>query len=410
MQLLAKKRVLLGVTGGVAAYKSADLVRRLREARAEVQVIMSQRACQFVTPLTLQAVSGRRVRTDLFDVEAEAGMGHIELARWADAVLVAPASAGFIARYTHGLADDLLATVCLATEAPVLLAPAMNRVMWDHPATQANVATLKQRAVSILGPGRGSQACGEEGAGRMVEPVELLDLLGRAFASDRLAGLHVAVTAGPTREAIDPVRYLSNRSSGRMGFAVARAAAEAGARVTLIAGPVNLATPAGINRIDVISASDMQRAVNGIIADTDIFIAAAAVADYRISQPAAQKMKKRTDGLILSLEQTPDILMSVAEHRPAPFTVGFAAETENLDEYARGKLVDKQLDLIAANKVGDDLGFDTEDNALILYWADGRRELEHAPKERLARELITIIADRYYAQHTNQDPRSASRL
>lgn len=409
MQPLAKKRILLGVTGGIAAYKAADLCRRLREAGAEVQVVMSRGAAEFITPLALQAVSGRRVRSELFDVEAEAGMGHIELARWADAVVVAPASANFIGRYTHGMADDLLATVCLATQAPLLLAPAMNRVMWDNPATQANVTVLKERGVTIAGPGSGSQACGEEGAGRMLEPLELIDHVIQIFKSDRLAGLHVVVTAGPTREAIDPVRYLSNRSSGRMGFAVARAASEAGARVTLVSGPVDLATPAGVERIDITTAADMEAAVKNIVDDADIFIGAAAVADYRSAQPALQKMKKTTDGLILSLEKTPDILAGITAQRPKLFTVGFAAETDNLEDYARAKLVHKKLDMVAANQVGDGLGFDADDNALSVYWNDGVRELARTTKEALARELISLIADRYHAQHSDQTTQSASR-
>ena len=409
MHRLAKKRILLGITGGVAAYKAADLTRRLRETDAEVQVIMTRGAQEFITPLTLQAVSGRRVRTALFDAEAEAGMGHIELARWADAVLIAPASASFIGRFTHGLADDLLATVCLATDAPVLLAPAMNRLMWQHPATRDNIETLSERGITILGPGVGSQACGEEGAGRMLEPAEIIDHLVRVFRSNRLLGLHIVVTAGPTREAIDPVRYLSNRSSGRMGFAVARAAAEAGARVTLIAGPVNLPTPADVERIDVITAAEMEAATRDAVQGANIFVGAAAVADYRSSQPAAQKMKKTTDGLILSLEKTPDILAGVSAQQPDLFTVGFAAETENLETYARNKLEQKGLDMVAANQVGDELGFDTEDNALNVYWADGDTELTRAPKEQLARELITLIADRYHAQHTNKNSQSASR-
>ncbi|MCS3903276.1 phosphopantothenoylcysteine decarboxylase/phosphopantothenate--cysteine ligase [Methylohalomonas lacus] len=409
MQALANKRILLGVTGGIAAYKAADLCRRLRAAGAEVQVVMTRGAAEFITPMTLQAVSGKRVRSELFDVEAEAGMGHIELARWADAVLIAPASASFIARLTHGLADDLLATICLATESPLLLAPAMNRVMWDNPATQANVTTLQDRGVAMLGPGVGDQACGEEGAGRLLEPVELVEHVVQAFKSAVLAGRHVVVTAGPTREALDPVRYLSNHSSGRMGFAVARAAAEAGACVTLISGPVTLSTPAGVERVDVTSAADMEAAVNRVIDDADIFIATAAVADYRSAQPAAQKMKKSTDGLILSLEKTPDILGQVAERRPDVFTVGFAAETEQLETYARAKLTRKRLDLVAANQVGDGLGFGVEDNALSVYWADGSRELERAPKEQLARALITLIVERFYAQHPDQDSQSAAR-
>ncbi len=408
MHSLAKKRILLGVTGGVAAYKAADLTRRLRETGAEVQVIMTDGAQAFITPLTLQAVSGRRVRTELFDAEAEAGMGHIELARWADVLLIAPASASFIGRYANGLADDLLATVCLATDAPVLLAPAMNRLMWQHPATRANIATLTERGVAVLGPGVGSQACGEEGAGRMLEAAELIDQLAQVFRSDRLAGRHVVVTAGPTREALDPVRYLSNRSSGRMGFAVARAAAEAGARVTLVAGPVSLPTPAGVDRVDTTTAADMEAAVHQAVAEAAIFIGAAAVADYRSSQPAMQKMKKTTDGLILSLERTPDILAGVAASQPPLFTVGFAAETDDLETYARGKLANKGLDMVAANRVGDGLGFDSDENALSVYWTDGGTELARAPKEQLARELISLIADRYHAQHTDKDRQPAS--
>lgn len=409
MQVLANKRILLGVTGGIAAYKAADLCRRLREAGAEVQVVMTRGASEFITPLTLQAVCGQRVRSELFDLEAEAGMGHIELARWADVLLVAPASASFLARLTHGLADDLLATVCLATQAPLLVAPAMNRVMWENPATQANVATLKDRGIQVLGPGAGSQACGEEGPGRMLEPSELIEHVAAIFSNDQLAGLHVVVTAGPTREAIDPVRYLSNRSSGRMGFAVARAVAEAGARVTLVSGPVTLATPGGVQRIDVTCAAAMQAAVADAITDADIFIAAAAVADYRSAQPAARKMKKSTDGLILSLEKTPDILGQVAAREPKVFCVGFAAETEQLEDYARAKLDAKRLDMIAANQVGADLGFDRDDNALSVYWAGGGCELTRAPKEQLARSLVTLISERFHAQHPDQDSQSATR-
>lgn len=409
MQGLAKKRILVGITGGVAAYKSAELVRRLRDEGAEVQVVMTRGACEFITPLTLQAVSGQRVRMDLFDAEAEAGMGHIELARWADVVLVAPASANFIARLTHGQADDLLTTVCLATTAPILIAPAMNRAMWVNQATQVNIETLMQRGMNLIGPASGSQACGEEGPGRMVEPAALITAIYRLFSSDRLAGSKVMVTAGPTREAIDPVRFLSNRSSGRMGYAVARAAAEAGAEVTLVSGPTALPVPAGVELIAVTSAAEMLAAVESRIDSTNIFIAAAAVADYRAARPADQKIKKTTDGLILSLERTPDILAQIAARSPRPFMVGFAAETENLEANARQKLADKRLDLIAANLVGEALGFDAADNALTLYWHEGERQLQRDSKERLARQLITTIADRYHAQHSDQDSQFTAR-
>lgn len=380
---------------------------------------MTRGAQAFITPLTLQAVSGQPVRTELFDTEAEAGMGHIELARWADAVLVAPASANFLARLTYGLADDLLTTLCLATEAPLLVAPAMNRVMWDSPATQANLVTLQQRGITLLGPAEGAQACGETGAGRLLEPAELITGLGELFNSGELAGLTVVVTAGPTREKLDPVRYISNRSSGCMGYATACAARDAGARVILVSGPVNLDAPAGIEIVRVQSAADMQQAVDTHIATADIFIATAAVADYRAARPAEQKMKKQADGLVLSLERTPDILASVAARTPPPFCVGFAAETENVAAYAQAKLAAKCLDMIAANEVGEALGFDSDDNALVLYWPDNSAgtqslALERASKVRLARELITHIARRYYAKHTDtnhsgQDSQSATR-
>lgn len=409
MQGLAKKRILVGITGGVAAYKAAELVRRLRDEGAEVQVVMTRGACEFITPLTLQAVSGRRVHLELFDAEAEAGMGHIDLARWADAILVAPASANFIARLTHGLADDLLTTLCLATTAQILLAPAMNQAMWSNPATQANIAALADRGLTIVGPASGSQACGEEGPGRMVEPAALITAVYRLFSSHRLAGVKMVVTAGPTREALDPVRFLSNRSSGRMGYAIARAAVEAGAEVVLISGPTALTAPAGVELISVTSAAEMQAAVEDHIDNTDIFVAAAAVADYRAVRRAEQKIKKSTDGLILSLERTPDILALAAGRAPRPFMVGFAAETENLEANARQKLAEKKLDLIAANLVGDALGFDAEDNELTLFWRDGERQLRRDTKERLARQLITTIADRFHAQHSDQDSQLTAR-
>ena len=332
-----KKRVLLGVTGGIAAYKSPDLVRRLIARGAEVQVVMSSGAQSFVTPLTFQAVSGRPVRSELWDTAAEAAMGHIELARWAEIILIAPATADFIARLAHGRADDLLTTLCLATEAPIVIAPAMNRIMWANKATQANIATLSERGVRVLGPGSGDQACGETGLGRMLEPIELAEsLLSPPTNSGLLAGLNIMITAGPTRECIDPVRYLTNRSSGKMGFAVASAALEAGAHVTLVAGPVNLATPASaIKRIDVQSARDMHAAVHRHIGETDVFIAAAAVADFQPAKVAKEKIKKDGKPVALQLEPAPDIIKSVADLAKRPFVVGFAAETNDVEDNAR---------------------------------------------------------------------------
>ena len=395
MATQAPTRILLGVTGGIAAYKSAELVRRLRDRGAEVQVVMTAGARQFVTPLTFQALSGRPVRTDLWDEAAEAAMGHIELARWADRVLVAPASADFLARLAHGLADDLLTTLCLATDAPLSVAPAMNRLMWANAATQANVALLRSRGVTVLGPAEGDQACGETGPGRMLEPAELLDALAPQGAAKRvLAGLKVMITAGPTRERIDPVRFITNRSSGKMGFAVAEAAREAGAEVVLVSGPVNVATPPGVRRVDVETAEQMMNAVNEHVADTDIFIAAAAVSDYRPVQCASEKIKKTSDSLTLALSRTTDILATVAARAPRPFVVGFAAETQNVERNALAKLEGKRLDMIAANQVGDNLAFDCEDNALTVYWPGGKQDLGHAPKRQLAAALVSLIAER----------------
>jgi phosphopantothenoylcysteine decarboxylase/phosphopantothenate--cysteine ligase len=386
------KRILLGVTGGIAAYKSPDLVRRLRERGAEVQVVMTAGARQFVTPLTFQAVSGRPVRSDLWDEAAEAAMGHIELARWADIVLVAPASADFLARLASGRADDLLAALCLATEAPIAVAPAMNRIMWANPATDDNVALLKARGVHVFGPAQGEQACGEVGAGRMLEPLEIIEqLCTTLIGGGPLAGKRVLITAGPTRERIDPVRFISNRSSGKMGFAVAQAAREAGAAVVLVSGPVNLPTPPGVRRVDVESAAEMLTAVFKEL-PADIFISTAAVADYRPAHPAEQKIKKTTDTLDLEMERTVDVLASVAARSDRPFVVGFAAETESVEQNARLKLMKKNLDMIAANEVGHDKGFDHEDNQLIVLWRAGRQELGRASKLVLARELIRLIA------------------
>jgi phosphopantothenoylcysteine decarboxylase/phosphopantothenate--cysteine ligase len=393
--LTPKTRILLGVTGGIAAYKSPDLVRRLIERGAEVQVVMTASAQRFVSPMSFQAVSGRPTRNDLWDGAAEAAMGHIELARWAQLVLIAPASADFIARLAGGRADDLLSTLCVATEAPIMLAPAMNRVMWANKATQANVELLVSRGVRILGPAAGNQACGEVGAGRMWEPVKLAEsVLEPPANAGLLAGLNVVITAGPTRERLDPVRYLTNRSSGKMGFAVAAAAREAGAHVTMVTGPVQLPTPAGITRINVESAREMFAAVHRHIADADVFIAAAAVADFQPASVAKQKIKKQGAPVSIELEPAPDIVKSVADMAKRPFVVGFAAETNDIENNARGKLKRKKLDMIAANEVGDGIAFDCEDNALSVLWPGGKAEVARGPKIDVARELIALIAKR----------------
>jgi phosphopantothenoylcysteine decarboxylase/phosphopantothenate--cysteine ligase len=393
--LTLKTRILLGVTGGIAAYKSPDLVRRLMERGADVQVVMTDAARRFVSPMSFQAVSGRPARSDLWDDAAEAAMGHIELARWAQIVMIAPASADFIARLAAGRADDLLATLCLATEAPIVLAPAMNRVMWANKATQANVDTLLSRGMRLLGPASGNQACGEVGAGRMWEPVKLAEsVLAPPANAGLLAGLNVLITAGPTRERIDPVRYLTNRSSGKMGFAVAAAAREAGAHVTIVSGPVQLPTPVGITRINVESARDMYAAVHRQIADADVFIAAAAVADFQPVSVAKQKIKKQGVAVKLDLEPAPDIVKSVADMAKRPFVVGFAAETNDVEENARSKLKRKKLDMIAANRVGEGIAFDCDDNALTVIWPGGKVEVERGPKLDVARQLVALIAQR----------------
>jgi phosphopantothenoylcysteine decarboxylase/phosphopantothenate--cysteine ligase len=395
MAELDGKRVLLGVTGGIAAYKSPDLVRRLRERGAEVQVVMTAGAARFVTPMTFQAVSGRAVRDHLWDEAAEAAMGHIELARWADLILVAPATADFVARLAAGLASDLLATLCLASEAPVALAPAMNRVMWAAPATQHNIGLLAERKVVIFGPGEGDQACGETGAGRMLEPDDLAARAAGLLATGDgvLSGKNVVITAGPTREPIDPVRYITNRSSGKMGYALAAAARAAGARVTLVSGPVNLPAPSGVCRVDVETAEQMLNATIEAVADADVFIGAAAVADYRPRQAAEHKIKKTGEGMELSMTRAPDILATVAAASPRPFVVGFAAETQDLEVNARKKLEQKRLDLIAANLVGSGVGFDCDENALLVLWADGRYQMPPDTKIRLAERLVELIAE-----------------
>lgn len=394
MQPLISRQILLGVTGGIAAYKSADLVRRLRDAGAEVRVVMSHGALAFITPLTFQAVSGNPVHTELLDEAAEAGMGHIELARWADTVLVAPATANFIARLAHGLADDLLSTICLATAAPVVLAPAMNQQMWTNLATRANCATLEQRGVRLIGPASGAQACGDTGPGRMVESSELVSALA-ASGESALAGRHVLVTAGPTYEDIDPVRFIANRSSGRMGFAIAQAAREAGARVSLVAGPVALETPQGVERTDVRSAQEMYAATLDLAAAADVFISVAAVADYRPVRPAAQKLKKGLPRQKIELVANPDIVSAVAALEQGPLTVGFAAETEKLKEHALEKLSRKRLDMIAANRVGQaGSGFESDQNEILLLTPSGEQNLGKGSKRKLAQLLIQAVASR----------------
>jgi phosphopantothenoylcysteine decarboxylase / phosphopantothenate---cysteine ligase len=397
--ILAQRRILLGVSGGIAAYKACELVRRLRDLGAQVRVVMTENATRFVTPTTFQALSGEAVRVSLWDESAEAAMGHIELARWAERVLIAPASADLMARLAHGFANDLLSTLCLATAAPVYVAPAMNQQMWAHAATQANLATLRARGVHILGPAAGDQACGEVGSGRMLEPHQLREAMVASFGDQVLAGLKVVVSAGPTYEDIDPVRFIGNRSSGKMGFAVAEAAARAGAQVTLVAGPVSLATPHGVTRrIDVRSAAQMHAAVTEAAAGADIYVGAAAVGDYRPNAVAEHKLKKQNGvDLTLQLAENPDILASLSAQPSHPFLVGFAAETRNVESYARDKLQRKGLDMIAANQVGDGLGFETADNAITLYWADGAAELPRADKAVLARQLIERVASRYKA-------------
>lgn len=398
------KRILLGVTGGIAAYKSPDLVRRLVERGAEVQVVMTAGAEQFITALSLQAVSGRPVRHSLFDEAAEAAMGHIELARWAQHILIAPASADFLSRLAHGRADDLLSTLCLASAAPITVAPAMNRLMWANVATQANVALLQKRGVAVLGPAEGEQACGEVGAGRMLEPVDIAEALVVGSRGDSqtgaqaqvLAGVRVLITAGPTREPIDPVRYITNRSSGKMGYAVAVAAKALGADVTLVSGPVSLQVPNGVAHVPVETAQEMYQAVTARAADCDIYVGAAAVADYRPIEAAETKIKKNEATVRMEFVRTDDILASVSEHFPQVFTVGFAAETNNVVDYARAKLLGKRLNMIAANQVGAELAFDQDQNQLIVMWTDGEHFLPMADKRELADALMQKVADRYH--------------
>ena len=396
------KHILLGVGGGIAGVKSPELVRHLRSFNAEIVPVLTQNAHRFVTPTALQALAGHRPRTDLWDPDAEAAMGHIELARWADAVVIAPATANVIARLAHGLADDLLTTLCLATTAPLFLAPAMNNKMWEHPATQRNIARLQADGATVLGPADGEQACGEFGPGRMSEPADIAEAVVAAITTPKcLNGIKVLLTAGPTREFLDPVRFISNRSSGRQGFALAVAARNAGAEVTLVAGPVQLDTPAGVERIDVVSASEMKTAVAERVAAADIFVSVAAVADYRPSHFHQQKLKKseRTAGeMRVDLEENEDIVGSMANTHPRPFVVGFAAETHNPLEYARDKRVRKGMDAIVVNDVSDTaIGFDSGDNAVTLIHDGGELVLKKSPKPVIARRLVTEIAALYRA-------------
>lgn len=389
------RHVLLGVTGSIAAYKSPDIVRRLREYGFEVRVVMTASAEKLVSPTVFQAVSGQPVRGDLWDHQAEAAMGHIELARWADHVLIAPASANIIAELAAGSAANLLTTICLATEATITLAPAMNQAMWGDPATQANCDLLRKRNIHFIGPDSGSQACGDVGMGRMSEPADIVSRLLSGGEPGLFAGLNILITAGPTRESIDPVRFVSNRSSGKMGFALARAAADAGARVTLISGPVNLPTPPAIERIDVESTQQMFDATMQRISGMDIYIGAAAISDYRPKTAVAQKIKKSADTFTLEMVKSPDLLASIAALTDGPFTVGFAAETEKLEQYATDKLNRKKLDMIVANLVGEKICFDADENEVVVLWQDGRRQISRTSKSELARILVDVIAGLY---------------
>ncbi len=396
MNLSSPPKLLLGVTGGIAAYKAAELARMFVKAGWQVQVVMTAHAAEFVTPLTFQALTGRETRGALFDSAHEAAMGHIELARWPDAIVIAPASANTLAKLAQGRADDLLSTLCLATDKPLFVAPAMNRLMWANAATQENMATLRRRGITQLGPGSGAQACGEVGEGRMWEPEQVFDAVCAALDSARdLDGVHAVVTAGPTREPLDPVRFITNRSSGKQGYAVAAALVARGAKVTLISGPTNLPTPQGVLRIDVESAEQMLGMSLAVAAEAQLFIGTAAVADYRASTIAPEKLKKSGETMTVTFSKNPDILATVRDAQPRLFMVGFAAETENLADNARAKLARKKLDLVAANWVGEGKAFDTDDNALQLFWDGGGTEIPRAAKAIVAERLVAVIAERY---------------
>ena len=399
MSEINNKQILIGISGGIAAYKIAELVRLLIKKGAQVRVCMTASACEFITPLTLQALTGNPVYTDLLNPEAEAAMGHIELARWADLIMIAPATADVMARLANGHANDLLTTICLASEAPIHIAPAMNRIMWANTLTQENAIRLTQHGITLHGPAEGEQACGETGAGRMLEPQELAEIINTQFTSSNkpLAGKSVLITAGPTREAIDPVRYITNRSSGKMGYAIAAAAEKLGATVTLVSGPVAIEAPSGVQRFLVESAKEMHTKTLEHASTADIFIATAAVADYSPATMADQKIKKSEDDLILKLNYNPDILFDVSHQHPNLFTVGFAAETENLVAHAKAKLERKKLNMIVANAVGKDKAFDKDTNQIEIIWKDGQISLPENKKTTLALNLMQIIVERFRA-------------
>ena len=395
MSSLSQKRIILGITGGIAAYKSAEIARRLQDHGAEVRVIMTDSAQEFIRPLTLQALTGKPVHTDLLDTKAEAAMGHIELARWADAILVAPATANFMAELSQGTAHDLLTTVCLASSGKIIVAPAMNQAMWSQPASQQNIESLKRRGITILEPDNGVQACGDIGPGRLQQPDVIVEHMASIFDSGILSGKKVVITAGPTREAIDPVRYISNHSSGKMGYALASAMTDAGASVTLISGPVSLQCPDRCELISVVSADDMLAAASLAVKKADIFISSAAVADYRVTEVASQKIKKKSDKMSLKLSKTPDIVAILSENNPQLFVVGFAAETEQVEAHAREKLDRKQLNAIIANDVSRmDIGFNSDDNEALWIDADNSQTLSKKSKAQLAREIAVLIANK----------------
>jgi phosphopantothenoylcysteine decarboxylase/phosphopantothenate--cysteine ligase len=396
------KHIIVGICAGIAAYKSAELVRLLCKAGCSVRVVMTESAVEFIAPLTFEALSGHRVYSHLFDSHHQSAMDHIELARWADNVIIAPATANFIAKLRCGIADDLLSTLCLATTASVSIAPAMNQQMWAHPATQENINILQQRGVTLIGPDNGSQACGDIGLGRMMEPQQIVDhLQAPSNNSEILANMRVLISAGPTREPIDPVRYISNHSSGKMGYALAQAASNAGARVTLVSGPVAIAAPSGCDIIQVQTAQQMCHAVMEQIAGQHIYIGSAAVADFTPKQVSSTKLKKTNSTMTVVLTKNQDILLSVATTNPEVFSVGFAAETNNLEQYAREKLVDKQVDMIIANQVGlPDRGFDSDDNAVSVFWENGQQSFCLRSKQQLATDLIELIAQHYAQKHS----------
>ena len=395
MRSLSQKRIILGITGGIAAYKSAEIARRLQDQGAEVRVIMTDSAQEFIRPLTLQALTGKPVHTDLLDPKAEAAMGHIELARWADAILIAPATANFLAALSQGIANDLLTTVCLAASGKIVVAPAMNQAMWSQPASEENISRLKQRGITVFEPDNGIQACGDIGPGRLQQPDQIVDQLSSIFESNALSGKKVVISAGPTREAIDPVRYISNHSSGKMGYALASAMVDAGATVTLISGPVSIASPDRCELISVVSAKDMLEAASSAAQTADIFISAAAVADYYATETATQKIKKKSDKMSLNLVKNPDIVAILSENNPNLFVVGFAAETEHVETHARQKLITKKLDAIIANDVSrGDIGFNSDDNEAIWIDSGSCVKLGKKSKMQLAREIAVLIADK----------------